>query len=72
MFRGRPVFIVNIRYTFIKGGLPFSAVTFEGSFLSVIILLPVSVIYHIKVYVVNLKKFTHYFDMVAMATLLAL
>ena len=34
----------------------FSAVTFEVSFLSVITLLPVSVIYHLKAYVVNFQN----------------
>ena len=34
-------------------GIPFSAVTFEVSFLSVITLLPVSGIYHLKAYAVN-------------------
>ena len=33
-----------------QGGIPFSAVTFEVSFLSVIALLPVSVIYHLFIH----------------------
>ena len=42
--------------TKLRGGIPFSAVTFEVSFLSVIALLPVSVIYHLKAYVVNFQN----------------
>ena len=37
-------------------GIPFSAVTFEVSFLSVIALLLVSVVYHLKAYVVNFQN----------------
>ena len=37
-------------------GIPFSAVTFEVGFLSVIALLPMSVIYHLKAYVVNFQN----------------
>ena len=40
----------------LRGGIPFSAVTFEVSFVSVITLLPVSVIYHLKAYVVNFQN----------------
>ena len=40
----------------IKWGIPFSAVTFEVSFLSVITLLPESVIYHLKAYVGNFQN----------------
>ena len=43
-------------YDVYLGGIPFSAVTFEVSFLSVITLLPVSVIYHLKAYVVNFQN----------------
>ena len=52
------VFTPKIRRKFFdfKGGIPFSAVTFEVSFLSVITLLPVSVIYHLKAYVVNFEN----------------
>ena len=38
----------DIHPEFLLGGIPFSAVSFEVSFLSVIILLPISVIYHLK------------------------
>ena len=40
----------------LRGIIPFSAVTFEVSFLSVITFLPVSVIYHMKAYVVNFQN----------------
>ena len=40
----------------LRRGIPFSAATFEVSFLSVIALLPVSVIYHLKAYVVNFQN----------------
>ena len=60
----------------LRGGIPFSAVTFEVSFLSVTILLP---IYCYPMSDISpeslcreLLKLTHYFDLVAMATLLAL
>ena len=36
--------------------VPFSAVTFAVTFLSVITLLPVSVTYHLKAYVVNFQN----------------
>ena len=42
--------------TLIWGGIPFSAVTFEVSFLDVIALIPVSVIYQLKAYVVNFQN----------------
>ena len=38
------------------GGYTFSAVTFEVSFLSAIALLPMSVIHHLKAYVVNFQN----------------
>ena len=37
-------------------GIPFSAATFEVSLLSVIALLPVSVIYQLKAHVVNFQN----------------
>ena len=40
----------------VNGSIPFSAVTYAVSFLSVITLLSVSVIYHLKAYVVNFQN----------------
>ena len=48
--------VVQISSDMFKEGIPFSAVTFEVSFLSVIALLPVSIIYHLKAYVVNFQN----------------
>ena len=53
--------IPDYRNTAFKGGgaggvIPFSAVTFEVSFLSVIALLNVSVIYHLTAYVANFQN----------------
>ena len=48
--------IPGYRNTVFKGGIPLSAITFEVSFLSVITLLPLSVIYHLKAYVMNLQN----------------
>ena len=39
-----------------EGGIPFSAVTFEVSFLIVIALLAMSFIYHLKAYVVKFQN----------------
>ena len=39
-----------------KGGIHFSTIPFEVSFLSVITLLPMSVIYHLKAYGVNFQN----------------
>ena len=49
-------FILTWTWVHLEGGIPFSAVTFEVSFLGVIALLPVSVIYHLKAYVVNFQN----------------